>query len=78
MSDESRDKVRSMMQALRVQVEPLMASHPTLVASFGALEKELDLGEPRRLRKCPACGSSGMAEATICGTCWTKLTPVAP
>lgn len=67
-----------MLQALRVQVEPLMVSHPSLVASFGALEKELDLGEARKLRKCPACGSSGMAEATICGTCWTKLTPVAP
>lgn len=78
MSDESREKVRSMMQALRAQVEPLMVSHPTLVASFGALEKELDLGEARVQRKCPTCGSMGMAEATLCGTCWTKLAPVAP
>lgn len=78
MSDESREKVRSMLQSLRVHVEPLMVSHPALVASFGALEKELDLGEARKQRKCPTCGSSGMAEATICGTCWTKLVPVAP
>lgn len=26
-------------------------------------------------RSCPTCGKSIMAAATLCGFCWTKLTP---
>lgn len=31
---------------------------------------------PRAVRACPVCGKSGMADATTCGYCWTRLTPV--
>jgi len=29
-------------------------------------------------RVCPKCGHLGMAAATRCGYCWTKLTPLVP
>lgn len=29
------------------------------------------------MRRCPACGKSGIATATRCGFCWTKLIAVA-
>lgn len=33
---------------------------------------------PPALRDCPACKKSVMAAATLCGYCWTRLTPVKP
>jgi hypothetical protein len=44
---------------------------------FTALQGELDLGPEERVGPCPVCGSIGMSAATRCGTCWSKLTPVA-
>lgn len=34
------------------------------------------LTAPRR--RCPKCGHEGMADATVCGYCWTKLVPIKP
>jgi hypothetical protein len=47
-----------------------------LQASWAQLVGFLALGPAPELRDCPACGRPGMAAATVCGHCWTKLTPV--
>ena len=46
---------------------------------LAALDDMLNEGaEPLpAMRECPACGKAGMAAATRCGFCWTKLTAVA-
>lgn len=33
-------------------------------------------GEAPAQRDCPACSKAVMAAATLCGYCWTRLTPV--
>ena len=49
-----------------------------LVASWGDLVKLLALGPAPEFRECPECRNVGMRAATLCGYCWTPLTPVAP
>jgi len=46
-----------------------------LLASFAALVDQLALGPEPALRECPVCKGLGMRAATLCGYCWTKLTP---
>jgi hypothetical protein len=38
---------------------------------------QLALGPEPEYRQCPACQHTVMRVATICGHCWTKLTPPA-
>ena len=49
-----------------------------LTASWAALVKVMALGPDPELRECPACHQTGMRAATLCGYCWTKLSPIAP
>jgi hypothetical protein len=49
--------------------------HDALFASFDDLVDQLALGPEPEVRECPKCGGIGMRVATVCGTCWTKLTP---
>jgi hypothetical protein len=46
-----------------------------LRASFADLVEELALGPEPEMRECPVCKHVGMRAATLCGHCWTKLTP---
>jgi hypothetical protein len=47
----------------------------TLAASMTDLVDQLALGSEPDVRECPACKQIGMRAATLCGYCWTKLTP---
>jgi hypothetical protein len=46
-----------------------------LLASFTDLVAQLALGPEPEVRRCPVCQRIGMRTATVCGYCWTKLTP---
>ncbi len=46
-----------------------------LLASLTDLVDQLALGAEPAVRECPVCKHIGMRAATLCGYCWTKLTP---
>jgi hypothetical protein len=46
-----------------------------VLASFTDLVEQLALGPEPEVRRCPVCQRVGMRMATLCGYCWTKLTP---
>jgi len=46
-----------------------------LRASWKRLVGTLALGPAPDLRECPVCRHSCRAAATLCGHCWTKLSP---
>ena len=46
-----------------------------LLASFADLVEQLALGPEPEVRPCPICKTVVMRAATLCGHCWTKLTP---
>ncbi|HTE55962.1 MAG TPA: hypothetical protein VK698_34150 [Kofleriaceae bacterium] len=46
-----------------------------LLASWADLVDQLQLGPEPPVRECPVCRHIGMRAATLCGYCWTKLTP---
>jgi hypothetical protein len=48
-----------------------------LLTSFTDLVEQLALGPEPEVRRCPVCDQIGMRAATLCGYCWTKLTPPA-
>ena len=43
--------------------------------SVADLVAQLALGPEPTYRQCPVCKHIGMSMATLCGHCWTKLTP---
>jgi hypothetical protein len=47
----------------------------SLRASVADLAGQLALGPEPEYRRCSACERLGMSGATVCGHCWTKLTP---
>ena len=47
-----------------------------LSAAFSDLVQQLGLGPEPEVRECPVCKHIGMRAATVCGYCWTKLTPL--
>ncbi len=53
------------------------ATSDRLLASWATLVKLLALGPVPRTRACPVCWHTGMRDATRCGHCWTKLSPLA-
>ena len=52
------------------------ASEP-LRRSWAELLELLALGPAPETRLCPICGHVGMRAATLCGNCWSKLSPPA-
>jgi hypothetical protein len=48
-----------------------------LRASVDDLVGQLALGPEPAVRQCPVCNHIGMSVATLCGHCWTRLTPLA-
>lgn len=74
IQDDSRSRLRSLLAELQAQVTEVKGPEP-LQAALTRLVAELDLGAERAMRACPTCGSSGFRDATLCGTCWSKLTP---
>jgi hypothetical protein len=53
-------------------------SESVLKASWGELVELLALGVAPEVRECPACQHLCRWNATLCGHCWAKLTPLAP
>ncbi len=51
------------------------ANIAALSSSWRDLVELLALGPAPELRNCPECGNVGMRAATLCGYCWTRLTP---
>jgi hypothetical protein len=47
-----------------------------LFDAWSELVKQLALGPAPMLRRCPACDHLGMYAATLCGYCWSRLSPL--
>ncbi len=47
----------------------------SLTRAWDALVQHLALGPAPDMRACPRCGRDVMRAATLCGYCWSKLTP---
>jgi len=74
--DDARSRLRRILSEMQTQVTAAKAADP-LQAALTALVTELDLGVEPVLRACPKCGAAGFREATLCSSCWSKLTRVA-
>jgi hypothetical protein len=59
--DVTKDNGATLAEGLRTSVADLVA--------------QLALGPEPTYRQCPVCKHMGMSVATLCGHCWTKLTP---
>ncbi len=75
--DPARSRLRATVDAIEKQVAglPKDAAGEALGASWTDLVGQLALGPEPEVRNCPKCGGLGARMATVCGTCWTKLTP---
>lgn len=84
-SDDVRSRLRVTLATIEREISALSPQEPTQRASGGPthaltlawadLVHQLDLGPEPERRECPVCHHFGMAKATVCGFCWTKLTP---
>ena len=83
------DAKRSRLRATIAAIERELARFPaevtnddratpadSLRASVADLVGQLALGPEPEYRQCPVCQRVGMRVATVCGHCWTKLTPL--
>jgi hypothetical protein len=52
-------------------------SSDSLRTAWAAMVTALALGPEPELRPCPHCKRNGIPQASLCGYCWTKLTPPA-
>lgn len=80
--DLERSRVRGILESLGAEVQRLEAKgatpeKSTLSLRYDELVKALAFGPEPDVRTCPTCGTVGMKRATICGNCWTHLTPPA-
>ncbi len=82
--DEVRSRLRATVATIEREIARLPGQVPDdgqsrpsdLLASWHDLVEQLALGPEPELRECPVCGRIGMRTATLCGFCWTKLTPL--
>jgi hypothetical protein len=82
--DAARSRLRATVATIELEISRLprqvtdddSRSPPSdLLASFTDLVEQLALGPEPEVRRCPVCKHIGMRTATLCGYCWTKLTP---
>jgi hypothetical protein len=86
--DSVPDAKRSRLRATIAAIESDLARLPPditndngampadgLRASVADLVGQLALGPEPAYRRCPVCKRLGMSVATVCGLCWTTLTP---
>lgn len=79
-----QERTRSLLRTSIARIEEEYASAArdrgalpaALLAAWGDLVDQLDLGPEPELCECPTCRHIGMRAATRCGFCWTHL--VAP
>ncbi|HRC58559.1 MAG TPA: hypothetical protein PKU97_21705 [Kofleriaceae bacterium] len=90
---ERRDEKNAKLHLAVEEIERQLASWPApgagsdaaapdaalgaLRLSWSALLSVMDLQATPLVAECPHCHATGMREATVCGTCWQKLTPPA-
>jgi hypothetical protein len=84
-SDDIRSRLRVTVATIAREIEGLSRQSATkeanddptrsLTLAWRDLVHQLDLGSEPERRECPICHHVGMAKATVCGFCWTKLTP---
>lgn len=85
VADAARSRLRTTVATLEREIShvPRQATGDSkgppsgLLASFTDLVDQLALGPEPEVRECPVCKNIGMRAATVCGYCWTKLTPPA-
>lgn len=86
-SDAARSRMRVTVAEIEREVAHLsegMAKDTSpnplgaLRAHWADLVAQLALGPEPERRECPSCHHFGMRAATVCGYCWTKLTPLDP
>jgi len=82
--DAARSRLRTIVADVEGEVARLSGpattddgAKPTdgLRASWDRLVEHLALGPEPEVRTCPVCQHVGMRAATVCGYCWTPLTP---
>lgn len=82
--DAARSRLRATVATIEDEISRLpnqgrdvnSGSPPNgLLASFTDLVEQLALGPEPEVRQCAVCKHTGMRAATLCGYCWTKLTP---
>jgi hypothetical protein len=84
--DAARSRLRALVAAVDSEIVRLTlpitmadgnAAPNDLRASWDDLVEQLALGPEPEVRECPVCHHLGMRAATVCGYCWTRLTPPA-
>ena len=84
--EAARSRMRVTLASMDHELDGLMGSTTAtadrgrldaLRSSLGELAQHLALGPEPELCACPVCHRPGMRSATLCGYCWTKLTPPA-
>ena len=80
LPDLQRSRLRATMATIDQEIASLpkqdSTSLPTrLAASWADLVEQMALGPEPETRECPVCEHIGMRAATVCGYCWTALTP---
>jgi hypothetical protein len=83
-SDATRARLRAIISSMDEEMAKLTAlaapgdgtATGPVLGLWRSLVDTLDLGPAPRLRSCPVCGHRGMVAATLCGHCWSKLTPL--
>ena len=80
LPDIQRSRLRATIATIDQEIASLPkqdgTSLPTrLAASWADLVEQMALGPEPETRECPVCEHIGMRAATVCGYCWTALTP---
>jgi hypothetical protein len=70
------DHELSMLSGRLMRDDPHASGERLLSSSWAKLVEHLALGPAPRVRTCPVCAHVGMRDATRCGFCWTKLSPL--
>lgn len=84
--DAARSRLRAAISTIEKEVARLPApegedsgsARHGLLAGVASLSTLLALGPEPEVRTCPTCKKIGMRAASMCGHCWTKLTPLEP
>jgi hypothetical protein len=85
-SDDLRSRLRVTVAAIERELVSLSRQEPkekdasdrpthALTLAWSQLVHQLDLGPEPERRECPVCHNFGMIKATVCGFCWTQLSP---
>ena len=73
--DAVRSELRASVAAIERELTHLQDPPSALLSYWADMVKQLALGPEPEVRECPVCKHIGMRAATLCGYCWTKLTP---